>query len=45
MMCIVPPVGLVLFWRHDDFPPEAKWIVTVVILGALIWAVALTGKR
>ena len=45
MMCILPPYGLVLFWRHEDFPPEAKWIVTIVILGALIWALALMGNR
>jgi len=45
MMCIVPPYGLVLFWRHEDFPPEAKWLVTLVIVGSIIWAVLLTGKR
>ena len=45
MMCIVPPYGLVLFWRHEDFPPEAKWLVTFAIVGAIIWAVILTGKR
>ena len=45
MMCVLPPYGLVLFWRHEDFPPEAKWLVTFVIVGAIIWAVLLTGKR
>jgi hypothetical protein len=45
MMCVLPPYGLVLFWRHEDFPPEAKWLVTFVIVGAIVWAVLLTGKR
>ena len=45
MMCVLPPYGLVLFWQHDDFAPEAKWLVTFVIVGAIIWAVFLTGKR
>ena len=45
MMCVLPPYGLVLFWRHEDFPPETKWLVTFVIVGAIIWAVLLTGKR
>ena len=45
MMCVLPPYGLVLFWRHEEFPPEAKWLVTFVIVGAIIWAVLLAGKR
>ena len=45
MMCIVPPVGLVFFWQHQDFAPEAKWIVTIVILGAIVWALVLAGNR
>jgi len=45
MMCVLPPFGLVLFWRHEDFTPEAKWLVTFVIIGAIIWAVLLAGKR
>jgi len=44
MMCVLPPYGLVLFWQHDDFAPEAKWLVTVVILGAIVWAVFVEGK-
>jgi hypothetical protein len=45
MMCVLPPYGLVLFWRLEDFPPEAKWLVTLVIVGAIISAVLLAGKR
>ena len=45
IMCVFPPAGLVLFWRHEDFPPEAKWLVTLVIVGAIVWAIFLVGKR
>jgi hypothetical protein len=45
MMFVFFPVGLVLFWRHELFPPEAKWAVTVVVLGSVIWAVFTIGPR
>jgi len=45
MMFVFFPAGLVLFWRHDLFPPSAKWIVTVVVLGTVIWAVFSLGSR
>jgi len=45
MMFVFFPVGLVLFWRHDWFPPSAKWMVTVVVLGTVIWAVFAAGSR
>jgi hypothetical protein len=45
MMFLFFPVGLVLFWRHDLFPPGTKWFVTVVVLGSVIWAVFAIGRR
>jgi hypothetical protein len=45
MMFVLFPVGLVLFWRHDLFPPVTKWFVTVVVLGSVIWAVFAIGPR
>jgi hypothetical protein len=45
MMFVFFPVGLVLFWRHELFPPEAKWAVTVVVLGTVIWALFAIGPR
>jgi hypothetical protein len=45
MMCVFPPAGLVLFWRHDLFPPEVKWLVTIVVLGSVIWALFVIGPR
>jgi len=45
MMFLFFPVGLVLFWRHELFPPETKWLVTVVILGSVIWAVFAIAPR
>jgi hypothetical protein len=45
LMCVFPPAGLVLLWRHEMFPPEVKWVVTIVILGAIVWALLLAGNR
>jgi len=45
MMFLFFPVGLVLFWRHELFPPESKWLVTIVVLGSVIWAVFAIGPR
>lgn len=45
MMFVFFPAGLVLFWRHELFPPEAKWAVTVVVLGSVIWAMFAIGPR
>ena len=45
MMFVLFPVGLVLFWRHDLFPPSVKWAVTVVVLSTVIWAVFAIGPR
>ncbi|MGZ4103839.1 MAG: hypothetical protein ACXVQS_03185 [Actinomycetota bacterium] len=45
MMCVFFPVGLVLFWRHELFPPSAKWLVTVVVLGTAVWALFTIGPR
>jgi hypothetical protein len=45
MMFVFFPVGLVLFWRHEDFPPETKWIVTVVVIGTVIYALFKVGPR
>ena len=45
MMFLFFPIGLVLFWRHELFPPEAKWLVTVVVIGSVIWAVFAMGPR
>jgi len=45
MMCVFPPAGLVLFWRHDLFPPEVKWLVTFVVLATVIWALFVIGPR
>jgi len=45
MMFLFFPVGLVLFWRHELFPPETKWLVTIVVLGSVIWAVFAIGPR
>jgi hypothetical protein len=45
MMFVFFPVGLVLFWRHDFFAPSAKWLVTVVVLVTVIWAVFALGPR
>ena len=45
MMFLFFPVGLVLFWRHELFPPETKWLVTIVVLGSFIWAVFAIGPR
>lgn len=45
MMLVFFPVGLVLFWRHDLFPPSAKWLVTVVVLTTVVWALFTVGPR
>ena len=45
MMFLFFPVGLVLFWRHDLFPPETKWLVTIVVLGSVVWAVFAISPR
>ena len=45
MMFLFFPVGLVLFWRHEEFPPETKWLVTVVILGSVVWALFAIAPR
>lgn len=45
MMFVFFPVGLVLFWRHELFPPETKWLVTIVVLGSAIWALFTIGPR
>ena len=44
IMCVFPPAGLVLFWRHEEFPPEAKWLVTIVIVGVVVWALLSVGR-
>jgi hypothetical protein len=45
MMFVFFPVGLVLFWRHDLFPPSAKWAVTIVVLVSVVWALFAIGPR
>jgi len=45
MMFVFFPVGLVLFWRHEDFPPETKWLVTIVVIGTVIWALFSISPR
>jgi hypothetical protein len=45
MMFVFFPAGLVLFWRHEFFPPMTKWLVTVVVLATVIWAVFAIGPR
>jgi len=45
MMFVFFPAGLVLFWRNELFPPMTKWLVTVVILGSVIWTVFAIGPR
>lgn len=45
MMFVFFPVGLVLFWRHEDFPPQTKWIVTTVVLGTVVYALFKIGPR
>jgi len=45
MMFLFFPVGLVLFWRHELFPPESKWLVTIVVIGSVIWALFAVGSR
>jgi hypothetical protein len=45
MMFLFFPVGLVLFWRHELFPPESKWLVTIVVIGSVIWALFAIGPR
>ena len=45
MMFLFFPVGLVLFWRHELFPPETKWLVTIVVLGTVVWALFAIAPR
>jgi hypothetical protein len=45
MMFVFFPVGLVLFWRHELFPPSVKWAVTIVVLVTVVWALLASGPR
>jgi hypothetical protein len=38
MLLVLPPVGLVLFWRNDLWPYQVKWLVTAVMLASVIYA-------
>ena len=43
MMFAFFPAGLVMFWRNDAWDWRLKWVVTIVVLGTVVWAVDRLG--
>ena len=39
MLLVLPPYGLVLFWRSEMWPYQVKWLVTAGIFAGIVWVV------